>query len=177
MVFQFAATATLLPPDYKTLVIPDAHGVVRRYELASGRALDTVKGDEPPTDALVVVSGDGKRFTVAGKSPGGAAIYLSVWNTATGEVIQKFERFVEHSQATVLGIANMCLSASGTVFAQGSQDKDFKGFVTVWDVFEPSFSFRKNNLGPLSPSSGHWMYTKAAVLSKAASIESASVLS
>jgi WD40 repeat protein len=134
MVFRFAPSATLLPPDYKTLLIPDRGGV-RRYELATGRALDKEKGDEVPTDALVAVSGDGKRFVVAGKQFGGDwTSILSVRNTTTGEVIQKFTRADVHSHATALGLSNVCLSADGKVLAQGSQDKDFNGFVTVWGV-------------------------------------------
>lgn len=135
LVFRFATAATLLPPDYKTVLIPDDRGAVLRYELATGRALDNERGDAVPADALVVLSADGKRFALSGHRLTGAdAGTLSVRDTATGKVIQKMARAAEQSGATALGLSTVCMSADGRMLAQGGQDKDFNGFVTVWDV-------------------------------------------
>src|SRR5262245_62973397 len=50
---RFAPAFTLLPPDYKTILIPESRGSLRRIDLATGRPLDKA-GAEALTGAPAV---------------------------------------------------------------------------------------------------------------------------
>ena len=56
--FRFNPSICLLPPDYKTVLVPTVTDGVREFDVATGQP--TGKGDDTSA-GMIVVSGDGKR--------------------------------------------------------------------------------------------------------------------
>lgn len=127
LMFRFLPHFTLLPPDYKTLLVPATGGAVRRFDLATGDPLD--KPDAPAlSGGQVVVSGDGKRFVTV------ATGIITIRQVATGEAVQQIRPAQRFSTSFTTGTPSVSLSHDGKLVAQGGTATGAKGAVVVWDV-------------------------------------------
>ena len=102
-ILRGSPAVALVPPGYTTFLAPTTTGGVRRYDLASGRPLDS---DGVVGPGLVVVSADGKRAAVA--LPGS----LTVVETATGKRLPAVE---PPGGVLLVGTPGVALSADGKV--------------------------------------------------------------
>jgi WD40 repeat protein len=129
MVFRYAPAFSLLPPDFKTILVPDVQGGIRRFDAATGRPLDKHPGDGTG-GGQVVVSRDGKRLVVVRSGN------LSLRDAVKGDAIQEIKPPPGFTTAFSYNMPSVSLSADGKVLAQGGvgQGKDRKGEVVVWDV-------------------------------------------
>jgi WD40 repeat protein len=120
MVFRASGgRITVLPPDYKTFLVPGIEGRSVQFELATGRPLDPRKSQFG--FGGVVTSGDGKRVAIV---PGTEK--LTVRDAKTGNPIGEFS--LPEGYRPQGGVA---LSKDGTVLARGAAGKDQKGAVAV----------------------------------------------
>jgi WD40 repeat protein len=131
LAFRFAPSLTLLPPDYKTFVIPDGIDKLRQYVIATGEPLDKTPSRNNGS-FQVVISADGKRFVH------NATGVMTVRETATGKVVQQLKLPGGFQTAYSTNAPAVSLSADGKVAAQGGQGQaagaNAKGGVVVWNV-------------------------------------------
>ena len=120
MFFRYTPAVAFVPPDYKTFLVRELTGGLRRYEASTGRPLDG-GGAETTLGGRVVVSADGKRATNGG---------LTVREVGTGAEIFKLTSPAGFESGT----APDSISADGKVLAQCGKDKDGKQDLVVLDV-------------------------------------------
>jgi WD40 repeat protein len=138
LTFPHRSPCTPLPPDYKQLLVADAQGAIRRYEIATGRPVDLPVSDRKQY-APVTISSNGKRTLERGNP-------LIVRDTATGKKVAELS-WPGGFQQAVQRAAEFVFSADGKFLALGGLEcweegepgrftfrKTGKGMVAVWDV-------------------------------------------
>lgn len=128
---RYAPQFALLPSDFKTFVVPDVNGRLRRFDVGTGRPLDKdppPPGATPGTGGQVVFSADGKRYIAVRTG------ILVVRDLANADVIAEIKPPQGFSTVYYGGAASAALSANGKVMAQGGQGQNAKAELLVWDV-------------------------------------------
>lgn len=126
--YRVSPTGALLPPDYKTFLIPDAQLGFRRFDASTGKLLGGGKGGGG-AGGHVVVSGDGTRAVVAHTG------ILTVRDTVTGKAIQELKPPAGFGTFATSTGPHVALSGDGKVLAQGVTNlKANTSEVLVWDV-------------------------------------------
>jgi WD40 repeat protein len=141
--FRYVPAYSLLPPDYKTVLLADLQGGLRRYDVTTGRALD--KQPDGGFGGPVVASRDGKRLLI------GQSAKLTVRDAATGQAVQELQIPPGLNPAFTSLASLTSLSSDGKVAAQGAEGKDRKGEVVVWDVDKGEIIARVETLQKGSP--------------------------
>jgi hypothetical protein len=78
--FRFSPSGVQLPPEFRTMLIPDTVNGFRRFDVATGKPLDDFKSVGPGSVGLVV-SANGRRGVLANSG------ILTVRDTATGKLL------------------------------------------------------------------------------------------
>lgn len=162
---------TLLPPDYKTLLVPDHAIGLRKYDLATAGASDGGPPDSAASSGQIVVSGNGKRSVTATTG------VLTIRDVATGQAVQQLKPPRQFSTTFTSPIPVFSFSQDGKYLAQGGQSTGVRGEVVVWDVdkgetvFEASLRHSGPPLPVLSPD-GKYLATRASTTQLASKGES-----
>ena len=132
--FRFMPSVALLPPDYKTLLVPDRDEGLHRIDLAAGRGTDRTP---VLTGGQLVVSADGKRFIIhrTGK--------FTVRDVETGKSIAEIEPPRGVSTVIISNAPTVSLSGDGTRLAQAGQSSmSGMGHAVVHDVEKNEIIFQ-----------------------------------
>jgi WD40 repeat protein len=128
LAYRYPPYAALLPPDYRTFVVPDRPLGFRRIDAATGKSLDGESGGASP-GPHVVTSGDGRRAVVVQTG------ILTVRAVETGKAVRELKPPAGFGTFLTTTGPHLSLSGDGTVAAQGvTNNTDGTGTVLVWDV-------------------------------------------
>ena len=118
----------------------DERNELRLIDMESGKPVGKALDDK--LGGQLIVSGDGKRYTLVG------GLTSIVRDVKSGDVVRQLERPRHTGVPVISGGLNASLSGDGKVLAWGGQDKDRQGDVIVWDVDKNEILFEAKTLFP-----------------------------
>jgi WD40 repeat protein len=110
-------TALAVAPGGKQVAVAGKDGVVRLFDVKTGKEAHRLKGHDGTVHALAF-SGDGKTLATAGTDK-----TIRVWNPATGKETAVLKGHID-------AVRSLIVNADGTFIASGSADKTAK----VWEL-------------------------------------------